>query len=57
MENSWDPVVDTDEYNAVLLRAQGLADKSGWVLNPDKERVQKVIGLMAMNHSATGDYY
>ncbi len=57
MKNPWDSVVDTDEYNAVLRKAQSLADKFGWVLNPDGERVQKVIGLMTMNHLATGDYY
>jgi len=57
MANPWDSVVGTDEYNAVLQRSSELADKLGWILNPDEERVQKVIGLMTMNHSAAGGYY
>lgn len=57
MANPWDSVVGTDEYNAVLQRAHDFAEKSGSSINPDEERVQKVIGLMTMNHSAAGDYY
>ncbi len=57
MANSWDPVVGTDEYNSVLRRVLDLAAKSGSHLNPDEERVQKVVGLMTMNHTETGDYY
>ena len=57
MSNSWDPVVGTDEYNAVLMRAEILAQENGYHLNPDEERVQKVIGLMTMNYTSADDYY
>jgi ferredoxin-thioredoxin reductase catalytic subunit len=57
MANPWDSIVGTDEYNAVLRRAQSFVEQFGFNLNPDEERVRKVVGLMTMNHSAAGDYY
>jgi ferredoxin-thioredoxin reductase catalytic subunit len=57
MANSWDPVIGTAEYDTTLRRARDLADESGWILNPDVERLQKVVGLMTMNHNETGRYF
>ncbi len=45
------------EYHAVLSRAKEVADKHGCVLNSDKERLEKVVGLMTENYVAAGDYY
>jgi ferredoxin-thioredoxin reductase catalytic subunit len=57
MANSWDPVVGTAEYESTLKKARDLADESGWILNPDGERVEKVVGLMTINHNQTGRYF
>ncbi|NOQ21385.1 MAG: hypothetical protein GQ565_01870 [Candidatus Aegiribacteria sp.] len=57
MANPWDTVVGTEEYNRTLNRANEIAEKAGCTFNPDKARVQKVIGLMTMNNTAAGDYY
>ncbi len=57
MANSWDSVVGTKEYNDTLNRSRVIAEKTESTLNPDEERVQKVIGLMTMNYTVTGDYY
>jgi len=57
MSNSWDSTVNTDAYLRTLERALKFATERGYVLNPDNERVEKVIGLMTMNHSAAGDFF
>ena len=57
MSNLWDHVVDTDEYKGTLNRSLEIAGKAGFILNPDKERIEKVVGLMTMNLTAEGDYY
>jgi len=57
MANSWDSVIDTEEYNNTLNRSREIAERTGTSLNPDEERVQKVIGLMTMNYTAAGDYF
>lgn len=57
MSNIWDSVVGTEPYRTVLERAEAIAADYGWRLNPDRERVEKVIGLMTMNLAAAGDYY
>ena len=57
MVNSWDPVIGTDEYNLTLRKAEKIAAEKGFQLNADGERVQKVIGLMAMNYTETGSCY
>ncbi|MCK5786989.1 MAG: ferredoxin:thioredoxin reductase [Candidatus Sabulitectum sp.] len=57
MSNSWDHIVDTDEYKSTFNRSEKIAEKAGFILNPDKERVEKVVGLMTMNLAAEGDYY
>ncbi len=57
MADSWDSVTGTEEYNNTLNRSLKMAGKTGYTLNPDKERVQKVIGLMTMNYTAAGDYF
>jgi len=57
MANKWDPVVGTGEYNGNFIRIQALAHEHGYTLNPDQERLQKVIGLMTMNKNEFGKYY
>lgn len=57
MANKWDPVVGTKEYNDNLSRIRGIAQENGHVLNPDQDRLQKVVGLMTMNKSEFGKYY
>ena len=57
MGNKWDDVVGTQEYNDNLTRIQELAEKNGYILNPDDERLKKVVGLMTMNHNEFGKYY
>ena len=53
MLNSWDPIVGTDEYNHNLEKIRKIADLKGYKLNPDEERVKKVIGLMTKNSNET----
>ena len=57
MSNSWDDIVGTPPYDQNLARVQALADEKGYVLNPDVERVKKVVGLMTMNHNSHAKYY
>lgn len=46
----------TPEYEKNLARVETIAKEKGLVLNPDKARVQKVVGLMTDNYSAVGEY-
>ena len=57
MADSWDHVIGTDEYRTTLERARAIADQHSWKLNPDKARMEKVLGLMTMNFTATGEHY
>jgi ferredoxin-thioredoxin reductase catalytic subunit len=57
MANSWDPVVGTTEYNENLARIEKIAREKGYILNPDEERLKKVVGLMTMNSNEFGKYY
>ena len=57
MANSWDNVVGTDAYNKNLERIEGIANSTEHQLNPDEERVKKVIGLMTMNFNEFGEYF
>lgn len=57
MANSWDPVVGTKSYLENLERIRALAEANGYRLNPDEERLKKVVGLMTMNFNETGRYY
>lgn len=57
MANRWDSVVGTAEYNENLGRIQEIAHDYGYMLNPDVERLRKVIGLMTMNNTEFGKYY
>ena len=57
MGNSWDPVVGTEEYNKNLARIEKIAQEKGFILNPDDERLKKVVGLMTMNQNEFGKYY
>lgn len=57
MGNSWDAVVGTQPYEEALSRAQEIAEENGYLINPDQERAQKVIGLMTMNHTEFGKCY
>jgi ferredoxin-thioredoxin reductase catalytic subunit len=57
MANRWDLVVGTSEYNENLERISKIAAEHGYTLNPDQERLQKVVGLMTMNQNEFGKYY
>ena len=57
MANPWDNIVGTDEYNNNLQRVEKLAASNGHQLNPDEERLKKVVGLMTMNFLEFGKYY
>lgn len=57
MANSWDATVGTEEYENNMRRVKHIAQENGYVLNPDKERIQKVVGLMTMNHNELKRYY
>jgi ferredoxin-thioredoxin reductase catalytic chain len=57
MSNPWDDVIGTDKYNENNKRVEELAVSHGFRLNPDKERVKKVLGLMTMNFNEFGKYY
>lgn len=57
MGNKWDPVVGTQKYNENLRRVEKIAKENCYALNPDQERLQKVVGLMTMNHNEFGKYY
>lgn len=57
MADTWDGAVGTASYVKVLKRAQKHAEETGYSLNPDEDRVRKVIGLMTMNLEAFGEHY
>ena len=57
MSNPWDNVIGTDEYNFNYKRIDELTHSGNYKLNPDNERVEKVIGLMTMNFNEFGKYY
>ena len=57
MANKWDSVIGTKEYNENLARVNKIAQENDYDLNPDQERLQKVVGLMTMNHNEFGKYY
>lgn len=57
MSNSWDNVIGTDEYNRNLDRIKKIAESQEVILNPDEERLKKVVGLMTMNFNEFGKYY
>lgn len=43
-------------YEQNLKRLSEIADKNDLVLNPDEERVQKVVGLMAGNYEQVQEW-
>jgi len=45
------------EYQSLLDKVVGLAQRYGYTLNPDKERVAKVVGLMTENFVASGKMF
>ena len=57
MANKWDTVVGTTEYAENLARINKIAQDNGYVLNPDEDRLRKVIGLMTMNNTEFGKHY
>ena len=57
MSNSWDNVIGTDEYNRNLDRIKKIAESQEVILNPDDQRLKKVVGLMTMNFNEFGKYY
>ncbi|MGB3340250.1 MAG: ferredoxin-thioredoxin reductase catalytic domain-containing protein [bacterium] len=57
MSNPWDSIVGTSEYNENNKRIEELAVSHGYMINSDKERVKKVVGLMTMNFNEFDKYY
>lgn len=57
MANSWDDVVGTEAFNKNMIRIKSQADKNNYILNPDQERINKVLGLMTMNFNKHNKYY
>jgi ferredoxin-thioredoxin reductase catalytic subunit len=57
MSNPWDDVIGTEAYNKKLARVHALAAEKGFRVNPDTERVRKVVGLMTMNYTAHTSYF
>ena len=53
--NKW--TTHTAEYEDTLQRVSVIAEKSGYILNPNGERVKKVVGLMTENFVQTGKYF
>jgi ferredoxin-thioredoxin reductase catalytic subunit len=50
--NRW--TTHADEYRSLMDDVMALARQNGYVLNPDKKRVEKVVGLMTENLVASG---
>ena len=46
-----------EEYQAVLGKVSAIAQQNGYVLNPDGDRVEKVVGLMTENFVSAGKQY
>jgi ferredoxin-thioredoxin reductase catalytic chain len=57
MGNPWDEIVNTDKYNENYERIEQIANAHSVRINPDAERVKKVVGLMTMNKNEFGKYY
>lgn len=53
--NQW--TSHTTEYEKTLSRVSLVARSNGFILNPDEERVKKVVGLMTENSVNAGKYY
>ena len=53
--NQW--TTHTTEYEEILSRVSVIAEKNGYVLNPDVERAKKVVGLMTENFVQADKYY
>ena len=53
--NTW--TIHQSRYESLLVRMAGVAKRHGYVLNPDKARVEKVLGMMTENLVATGKPY
>ena len=45
-----------ETYQVNLDRLTDIANKNGLTLNPDEERVKKVVGLMADNFDLAGEW-
>jgi ferredoxin-thioredoxin reductase catalytic subunit len=45
-----------DTYETNLARIEALAKENGLILNPDPERVKKVVGLMANNYDLVQEW-
>ena len=42
------------EYETLLVYLSQMAERNGYILNPDQERVEKVVGLMTENLMTAG---
>lgn len=57
MANEWDCIVGTAAYKENLKRIEQFAERKGYRLNNNPERIAKVVGLMTMNFQEYGKYY
>lgn len=57
MANEWDGVLGTPAYEVNLKRIERIAERKGYRLNNNGERIAKVVGLMTMNFLEHGKYY
>ena len=55
MSNKW--TTHKARYELLLKGMAGIATQNGYVLNPEKKRVEKVLGLMTENLVGTGKPY
>jgi ferredoxin-thioredoxin reductase catalytic chain len=53
--NQW--TTHLTEYETLLEDLGQTAEKHGYILNPDRERVEKVVGLMTENLVAAGQRF
>jgi len=44
-------------YNENFRRLEKIVNEKGYVFNPDKKRLNKVVGLMTRNFKEFGKYY
>jgi ferredoxin-thioredoxin reductase catalytic subunit len=57
MANEWDGVLGTPAYEENLKRIERIAERKGYRLNNNPERIAKVVGLMTMNFLEHGKHY
>ena len=53
--NKW--TTHSDQFQTAMRRIKEIAEEKGLHLNPDEERVMKVVGLMTNNFVESGQYF